>query len=223
MVSVIRKNGCMLPLSWWAKNNNLSLFLCQTRVLLFFILFVRPCMLYPYTLEYCRKASIFEGKKTPEISVRGGKVTDFFKPSFLRFFYGGSLWKALYFGNTFVEESFLISIGSFVPSNFAHFELKEAFFLCWIICSFSSTLGLLNNIIFSCKWYRCRWTFKKIEEQGWNQLVTNAQKDRYNLVSIPKNCFVTINLQSVVCKILYFSSIQKKGHIKQKYIFPLAH
>ena len=34
-VSVIRENGCMLPLSWCAKNNNLTLFWCQTRWLLF--------------------------------------------------------------------------------------------------------------------------------------------------------------------------------------------
>ena len=45
MVSVIRVNGCMLPLSWWAKNKNFTLFLCQTRGLLFFILFVSPCNL----------------------------------------------------------------------------------------------------------------------------------------------------------------------------------
>ena len=45
LVSVIKQNGCMLPLSLFARIKNSTLFLCQTRWLLFSSFCLRPCIL----------------------------------------------------------------------------------------------------------------------------------------------------------------------------------
>ena len=44
LVCVIKQNGHMLPLSWCARNKNSTLFLYQTRWLLFFTFSWTPCM-----------------------------------------------------------------------------------------------------------------------------------------------------------------------------------
>ena len=43
-ISIIRENGCVIPVSLCANNNNLTLFLRQTKWLHFFTSFLPPCM-----------------------------------------------------------------------------------------------------------------------------------------------------------------------------------
>ena len=51
MVIVISVKGCVLPLSWCAKNNNLTLFWCQTRWLLFSLFYGDPVQ--SFYKKYC--------------------------------------------------------------------------------------------------------------------------------------------------------------------------